>query len=335
MPINWLYTVFLLFGLTGLGACTAADYSDGINGFSQAVTAAAALGQPLAAAAQQAQKTQLLQSLATTNPKTVTLDPGCLGINPTGYHQGDCSVIIGTAKMNYAGALPNMASLTKYAAALSAVVADSSCATLQTDAGGLATTVSDIATKAGGKEAAASTGPISQIVAAAACSAIDAMQLRILRTATDAANPLIQKLVPLIADAYQLYYDTALNDAEKQTLVAMVAYQNAAALYGKSKSAADLEKESASLNQANTLAAAVDKARTSPSPGPVVAKIATLHQTLTEDLRSPTVSLKRVQSESQAFVTEANMLTSAAEALQAANAEAAPAAAKPAAKPIR
>jgi hypothetical protein len=335
MPVNWMCKVFLLLGLTGLGACTTANYSDGVNGFSQAVTAAAALGRPLTAAAQQAEQTQLLQSLATTDPRTVTLDPGCLGINPTGYHQGDCSVIIGTGKLNYAGALPNMASLTKYAAALSAIVADSSCATLQSDATGLAATVSDIATKAGVQEATASAGPISQIVAAAGCSAIDTVQLRILRTATDAANPLIQKLVPLIANAYQLYYDTALNDAEKQTLVAVVAYQNAAALYAKSKSAADLEKESASLSQANTLAAAVDKARTSPPPGPVVTKIAALHQTLTDDLKLPTVSLKRVQNESQAFVTETNAVTSAAEALQSASARAASAATGPAVKPTR
>jgi hypothetical protein len=335
MPIKWMCTVFLLLGLTGLGACTTADYSDGVNGFSQAVTAAAAVGPPLAAAAQQAEETQLLQSLAITDPRTVTLDPGCLGVSPTGYHQGDCSVIIGTAKLGYAGALPNMVSLTKYAAALSAIVADSSCTTLQTDAIGLATAVGDIATKAGGSDTAASAGPISQIVAVAACTAIDAMQLRILRTATDAANPLIQKLVPLIANAYQLYYDTALNDAEKQTLIAVVAYQNAAALYGKSKSPVDLEKESTSLTRANILAAAVDKARTSPPPGPVVIKIATLHQTLTDDLKSQTVSLKRVLNESHAFVTEANAVTAAAEALQAANAQAVPPTVKPATKPTR
>ena len=325
MVANWVRAVTLVASLGELGACTAADYSDGINGFSQAVTAAAAFGQPLAMAAQQAEQSQLLQNLPTTDSNTVKLGAGCIGVDPTGYHQGDCAVTIGASKIGDAGALPDMSSLTKYAADLSAVVADTSCATLQTDAKGIATAVNVIAAKAGDKEAAASAGPISQIVGAAACAAIDAEQLRILRTATGAANPYIQKLVPLIADAYQQYYVTALNDAEKQTFAAMASYKNAASLYQKTKSAAELQAETSSLTQTATLAAAIDKAKTSP-PGPVVTKIASLHQSLTDDLKSPTVNLKRVLNDAQTFVTEATAVTSAVEALQAASA---PAATKP------
>jgi hypothetical protein len=127
-------------------------------------------------------------------------------------------------KLNYASTISDMDSLTKYAAALSAVVADQTCASLQTDARGLATAVGDIATKTKAPAAAAAAGPISQIVAAAGCAAINDVQLRILKASTDAANPSIQILVPLIAAKYNELYMTALTEAHTQLLSSMTDY---------------------------------------------------------------------------------------------------------------
>jgi hypothetical protein len=123
-------------------------------------------------------------------------------------------------KLNYASTISDMDSLTKYAAALSAVVADQTCASLQTDARG--TAVGNIATKT--KAPAAAAGPISQIVAAAGCPAINDVQLRILKASTDAANPSIQILVPLIAAKYNELYMTALTEAHTQLLSSMTDY---------------------------------------------------------------------------------------------------------------
>jgi hypothetical protein len=221
-------------------------------------------------------------------------------------------------KLNYASTISDMDSLTKYAAALSAVVADQTCASLQTNARGLATAVGDIATMTKAPAAAAAAGPISQIVAAAGCAAINDVQLRILKASTDAANPSIQILVPLIAAKYNELYMTALTEAHTQLLSSMTDYLTAQNSYQKSKSPLDLDKEKSSLTKAISLAAAIDKAKSNP-PGPVVLKVATLHQNLTSDLKSPTVNLKRVLNDAQAFVTEAASVASAADALTKAN----------------
>jgi hypothetical protein len=314
----WIRSVIIIAGLGGLGACSAADYADGVNGFSQAVNAAAALGAPLATAAQQAHQRQMLQMLPNIQPTTVSLSPSCIGVDPTGYHAGDCSVTIGGTRLDDAGVLPNMASLTKYAAALSAVVAATTCNSVATAANGLATAASGLASAAKGKAAAAAAGPISTIAGAVACSSIEAEQIRILRDGTAAANPLVKALIPPIADAYQHYYADAINDVFNQTTAALVAYQMAARRYETSKSAANLREETTSLTQAAGFAAAIDKAKAAPQPGPVVMKIATLHQALTDDLHSPTINLKRVLGDTQALVTEATTVASAAEALDAA-----------------
>ncbi|HEY4172614.1 MAG TPA: hypothetical protein VGM42_06260 [Rhodopila sp.] len=272
----------------------------------------------MATAAQQAHQRQLLQTLPRTQPTTVSLSPSCLGVDPTGYHAGDCAVTIGGLRLNDAGVLPSMASLTKYAAALSAVVTATTCDSVQTAAKGLATAASDLASAARGKEVAAAAGPISTIASAVACSSIEAEQIRILRSGTAAANPLVKMLVPLIADAYQQYYADAINDVFNQITAALGAYQIAARDYEKSKSAADLQTETASLTQAEDFAAAIDKAKAAPQPRGVVNKIATLHQALTDDLQSPTINLKRVLSDTQALVTEATTVAAAAQALDAA-----------------
>ncbi|WP_158921082.1 hypothetical protein [Acidisphaera sp. S103] len=320
--------------LLGLGACTTADYADGVNGFSQAVGAAAALAEPLATAAQEAQKRQMLQMLPKTQPTTVSLSQSCLGVDPVGYHAGDCAVTIGGVKLNYAGVPPNMVSLTRYAASLSAVVTATTCNSVQTAAKGLAAAAADLASAAGANKAAAAAGPISTIAGVAACSAIEAEQIRILRTGTMAANPLVKAIVPSIADAYQQFYVDAINDAFNQTTAALISYQTAARSYEKSRSAADLAQETASLTQADGFAAAIDKAKAAPQPGPVVNKIATLHQALTDDLQSPTINLKRVLNDAQIFVTEATTVTSAAQALDAVINPPTPAA-KPAEKQAR
>ena len=265
-----------------------------------------------------------MQMLPTISPTTVSLAPACIGVDTTSYHAGDCAVTIGGKPIS-AGAPPNMAALARYATGLSAVVAATTCSSVQNASKGLATAVSDIAANLGNNVAAAAAGPISTIASVAACAAIDAEQIRILRTATVAANPLVKAAVPLIADAYQQFYADAINDAFNRTTAALGDYQNAARSYRKSKSAADLASETASLTQAQALAAAIDKAKAAPQPGLVVANIATLHQTLTDDLQSPKINLKRVLADAQAVVTEAITAASAAQALDAALNPAAPA----------
>ena len=47
----------------------------------------------------------------------------------------------------------------------------------------------------------------------------------------------------------------------------------------------------------------------------VVLKVAMLHQNLTNDLKSPTVNLKRILNDAQVFVAEAASVASAADAL--------------------
>jgi hypothetical protein len=312
--VAWVRSGILIAALCGIAACTPSDYSDGINGFSQAVTAAANLGPPLATAAQQAAQNEVLRSLAVGNTGNFYLASEC-NVDQGNYHSGDCALLTGDdKKVAYVGQVPEMTSLTKYAAALSAVVADQTCTTLQTDAKGLATAASDIATKAGAKAAAEAAGPISQIVAASGCWAVNAEQLRILRTSTAAANPSIQLVVPLIAAAYDAFYVGALNDAHAQAVLGWEAYKRAQTNYQKSRSQSDLTKEQSSVTQMISLAAAIDKAKSAP-PHKTVLQIATLHQDLTNDLQSPTVNLKRILNDAQTFVTEATSIASAAEAL--------------------
>jgi hypothetical protein len=67
----------LIVGLLGIAACTAAEYSDGISGFSQAVTTAANLGQPLATAAQQAAQNEALRALVKNDSTKISISNGC------------------------------------------------------------------------------------------------------------------------------------------------------------------------------------------------------------------------------------------------------------------
>jgi hypothetical protein len=311
--MGWMRFSVIGIPLLAIVACTPADYSDGINGFSQAATAAANPGQPLETAAQQADQNQMLRNLANTDPRTVLLASGC-NVSAGGYHPGDCTLTVGGNRVGHVGDIPATASLTKYAAALSAVVADQTCATLQTDAKELSTAASDIATKAGAAAAAAAAGPISQIVATGGCWAVDFEQLRILRTSTAAANPSVQLVIPLIASAYNELYMDALNEAHGRAMSSLVDYEKAQASYKKTGSQSDIAKEQSSITQALSFADAIDKAKSAP-PGPVILKILTLHQNLTNDLQSPTINLKRVSNDAQAFVTEAASVASAAATL--------------------
>lgn len=301
-------------GVLALGGCSAADYSNGIQGFSSAVTAAANLGTPLQTAAQQAAQDRLARALPTIDPNTVTLAAAC-NADAANYKAGSCAVMLGSSAAGYVGTPPELTSLSNYAAALSKVVADQTCADLQTDAKGLAGVAADLATAEGSSGAAA--GPISQIVSTAGCGAINAEQLRILKASTSAADPFVQKLVPKIADVYNQYYLDAVNDAQGQAMSDVAGYHNAIAAYQKSKAAADLTKAQASLSQAVTISAAIDKMKANP-PAPTVQKIATLHQNLTADLQAPKVDLARVFSDSQTFVAQAQTLETAAQSLSSA-----------------
>jgi hypothetical protein len=141
---------------------------------------------------------------------------------------------------------------------------------------------------------------LATIVSTLGCLVVADEQLAILRKATKDANPVIQKLVPLIAQNDQDMYLTVLEDNIRQLSDATVAYN-------KSQSASDLAKV-VSLTQA------VDSAQAS-QPGPLISKLATLHQTLADDLATPTINLKIVESDAQAFIAEAKAVDSAVETL--------------------
>ena len=208
-----------------------------------------------------------------------------------------------------------MGGLTKYAALLSAVVADKTCSSLQSDATSLASSVSDMAKDAKQPELASAAAPIATIVSTFGCLIITNEQLSILREATKDANPIIVKLVPLIAQNDQDMYTNVLEDDVRQLGDATVAYNT-------SKSASDLTKI-VSLSQA------VDSAQAS-QPGPLIQKLATLHQTLTDDLAAPTVNLKRIESDAQAFVADEKAVSAAVGTLANPTTSAAAPAKKPA-----
>lgn len=285
---------------TTIAACTPPDYSDGITAFSQAVTKVDTAEQALAAADQQARLNGWLAGAQRGDPKLVSIDETKCGVGSGTYHAGDWTVVWSGQNAPITPKPSSMNSLEKYAALLSSVVADKTCASLQSDAKDLGTAVGDLAKDAKATALAAAAGPLATIVSTAGCLAIENMQLSILRQATSAANPIVQKLVPIISDRDTDMYDTAINDAHRQLYDANVSYN-------LTRSVSDL-KLMVSLTQI------LEKLKLAP-PGPAVEKMAGLHRDLTEDLAAPTVNLKRVQNDAQALIAAAVSVTSAAESL--------------------
>lgn len=285
--------------LHALAACSASDYADGINSFSQAVTQADATERALATAAQQA---TFNAWIANASARQSAVDfpnwPKCRP--PAGsYHPGDCTVkLAGIAAPVVAR--PTMGSLKTYAAALNAVVADKTCAALQSDATALSTAIGDIAKDA--RTAAPAVSPVATIVSTSACFAIQTEQIKLLRQATSDANPLVQKLVPLIARTDTQLQNDALDASGLQLQQAYLSYLRS--------------KSSTELRNVVTVAQTLDQAQSVPV-GPVIGKLGTLHQTLTTDLASPTISLKRVEADAVSFIASAQSVADSARTLAA------------------
>lgn len=193
-----------------------------------------------------------------------------------------------------------MTGLVKYASLLSAILADKTCASLQTDANSIASSVSDMAKDARQSALANAASPLATIASTVGCMVIDREQLSILREATKEANPVVQKLVPLIAQNDSDLYGTVIEYDVGELDTAIVSYNT-------SKSAADLAK-------AVSLAQAVDKAQAS-QPGQLVAQLGTLHQALTNDLTDRTVNMKIFENDAKAFIADAQAVHTAIEAL--------------------
>jgi hypothetical protein len=296
----------LICGLLAGAGCVTADYADGVNSFSQAVSQANATEQAVAASEEKVAVANYIQHSAGEN--AVVDFAKCRGV-PGPYKADDCVVDV-QGKSPPTAEPSSMTGLTKYASLLSAVVADKTCASLQSDATSIASAVSDMAKDAQQPQFGKATGPLANLVSTLGCLAITKEQLAILRDATKEANPVIQKLIPLIVQNDQDMYITVLEDDIHQL-------NDEAVDYDTSKSASDLTKI-VSLTQA------VDSAQAS-QPGPLIDRLAMLHQTLTDDLGSPTVSLKSIENDAQAFITDAKAVSSAVEALATSTTAAAPA----------
>jgi hypothetical protein len=286
----------LICGSLAVAGCTTADYADGINSFSQAISQANTTEHALAASEEKVAVADYIQHSA--GQKAVVDFGKCRGV-PGPYKAGDCVVEV-QGKSPPTTEPSSMVGLTKYAALLSAVVADKTCASLQSDATSIASSVSDMAKDAQQPALGNAASPLATIVSTFGCLFIANEQLSILREATKDANPVIQKLVPLIAQNDQDMYLTVLEDDVDQLNHATVAYN-------ASMSASNLAK-------VMSLTQAVDNAQAS-QPGPLITKLATLHQTLTDDLAAPTVNLKTIENDAQAFIADAKTVGSAVETL--------------------
>ncbi len=288
----------------GLAGCSAGDYVGGVDSFSKAVGATHDAEQTLSTAAQQAQLNEWTQQALQADPTEISVDfAKCLP--PAAKRPaGTCAV---TWKGVPAPTTPDpssMTSLVKYAALLAAVPADKTCATLHSDAQELAASIGDLAKDARATERASEAGPISVIASSAGCFFVQQAQLAILRTATASANPIVQKLVPVIEDKDNRLYRIVMQDNLNQL-------QQAALAYNRARSPADLARMV-------TLAGALNKAQANP-PGPAIANIATLHQSLTDDLASPSVNLRRVEADAQALTAQASAVAAALRRLREAN----------------
>jgi hypothetical protein len=289
--------IALLISLTAQAACTPSDYADGITAFSTAVDKANSAEQALIATYQQNTLDQTAAQVAGGNLSYGRPDlVKCRG-NPGPYHAGDCVVQFGGQAAPVTAGPSSLASLTKYAELLSSVVTDKTCDTLDTDAKGLATSIGDIANDARNPSLAVPAAALATIVSAIGCGVIETAQLKILRTATETADPIVATLTPIVVDKDSRLQGTAIDGTIAQLSAAESRYDG-------SRSAADLK-------QVVSLTHAIDQAHLAP-PGPVIQKLADLHHTLTEDLQSPTVTLTRVQSDAKALIAVAGSVETAA-----------------------
>jgi hypothetical protein len=294
---------WLAMCLLWLGACTPGDYADGVNSFSTAVNAADTLGKGLQTAGDQARQDQFVSHASGLKAAVSFSGAACAPV-VADYHSGDCRLEVNGQPAVASGNAPDMSALVDYAKLLTAVVIDTTCASLKTDGQSLATAVSDMATVAKAPQLAAAAGPISNIAATGACWIVSNKQLRLLRTSTSQADPIVQKLVPLISDADTQNYLTSLQNSASKLNTALISYNRTHA--------------PSDLTAATSLAAAIDQAKRNP-PGPTITKLATLHHTLMTDLQSPDVDLKRVSNDASQFIDQVQTIGTSIQALTSAS----------------
>ncbi len=314
----------LACGLLALVGCTAADYATGVNSFSQAVSAANSAEQTLITATQQVNTRNAEVQAVSTREKVFVDLTKCAPLldqnnqnAKNAYKAGDCAVTANGIPLPPKAAPSSFASLTKYAAELTAVVNDKTCASVQTDAKGIASTIGTLAKDAGQPELAAAAGAIATIASTLICLDIQKTQLDVLKAATQSADPIIQKMVPIIADK-----DTQLYLIVRDDNVADLSA--AADAYVKTPSAGSL---ATLISQAQ----AIDKADQS-GPGQLVLKIATLHTALTNELQHPHITWTVIVADTKTFITEAQAVQSAINSLEPSPP---PAAKKPVAGPAK
>ncbi len=288
-----------------LAGCQTSDYSGSITGFSTATNALATSDSAIAQAAVAA-RTKQLEAYASDHPDAqVVFNSQKCGGN-SGYKAGDCSISIGGMAV-LTGVDPATGSLVKYASALAAIINDKSTATLSTDVGNLGSAVQGLATTLNATGAATDIGPAATIVGKLGALAVNARQLQILRQATTAADPLVQKLVPMIADRDEQLTRIAI-DQQVTDLGAMRTSFN----HDPKRSVSDLAKMA-------QMAAAIDQAQTADTKAAVM-KLAALHHKLTLNLTKPTISWGEIQSDGGALVQDLQTMATAEHSLAAANA---------------
>ena len=230
-----------LFLLTA--GCATADFADGVSNFGAAATALDSSETALAKADQQAQLDQWYARAAAQARTSAAVDFTACRATP--YKPGSCQLTVSGGPAPLTPVESSLPAIKAYSAQLAAVVADKSCASLKSDAGSLATEVGNLAKLAGAPAAAA--GPVATIAATLGCWQIARAQLRILKTATAQADPLIQELVPLIRNKDRNMAADVARIRTNQLQLAVTDYQGA----GRT-----------TLPQLVQMASAVDTART-------------------------------------------------------------------------
>jgi hypothetical protein len=299
---RWLDPAMLVAGGLALSACSTPDYS-GVQGFADAVTSMSDSDAALTTAAQQARLSEWVKQSAKQDPRTLTVNFSKCAADPATYIAQDCTVSVGGQPAP--ADTPDLAftSLVKYASQLVAVADDTTCTALQTDATALGADLQDMAAIAKAPALATASGELTSIVSQAGCFLIARKQLSILRTATQAATPILAKLVPLIQDREKQMYGIIQDDDRDQIADAQLDYATTG-------SAADLAEIA-------LLTASLDKAQLAPAYM-TVAQIASLHQTLTDDLQASTVDLSAVLATARTLIEKAQAANAAASGLGAA-----------------
>ncbi len=281
-----------------LSACSTPDYS-GVQSFANAVTSLNDADAALAAAAQQAKLNLWVQHSAAPGSRAEVDFGPCLA-DPAAYVAQACAVKVGGAPAP--AELPDMAftSLADYAALLVAVADDTTCGALQTDAAALQSDLRDMAALA---KAPALSGELTSIASQAGCFFVARKQLGILRAATQDANPILARLVPVIQYREQQLYGIIQDDGVEQIKDAGLDYQATGA--------------AGDLSEIASLTTAIDKAQLAPAYT-AVSPLAALHQDLTDALTGPAVDLSAVVAKARMLVEKAQAAEGAAAGLGAA-----------------